>query len=177
MNTSDLIYDWNQNYPPELKPAAPVLLNDETLRDGLQSPSVRENKNQLLDDVYGRVTAAIAVDRTRAGHPMDAAVVRGLIDRGIFSAIYATPHRTFTDAQLVELYRTYFANAPFVRVLDRLPATKDTAHTNFLDLAVRFVRGKIIVLAAEDNLVRGASGVAVQNFNRMYGWDETTGLL
>ena len=50
-----------------------------------QSPAVRENKNQLLDDVYGRVTAAIAADRTRAGHPMDAAIVRGLIDRGIFS--------------------------------------------------------------------------------------------
>ena len=42
MNTSDLIYDWNQNYPPELKPAGPVLLNDESLRDGLQSPSVRD---------------------------------------------------------------------------------------------------------------------------------------
>ena len=50
-----------------------------------QSPSVRENKNQLLDDVYGRVTAAIAADRTRAGHPMDAAMVRALVDRGIFS--------------------------------------------------------------------------------------------
>ena len=41
-----------------------------------QSPAVRENKNQLLDDVYGRLTAAIAADRTRAGHPMDAAIVR-----------------------------------------------------------------------------------------------------
>ncbi len=42
MNTSELIYDWNQNYPAELKPAGPVLLNDESLRDGLQSPSVRD---------------------------------------------------------------------------------------------------------------------------------------
>jgi 2-isopropylmalate synthase len=42
VNTSDLIYDWNQNYPPGMKPAGPVLLNDETLRDGLQSPSVRD---------------------------------------------------------------------------------------------------------------------------------------
>ena len=51
-----------------------------------QSPAVRQNKNQLLDDVYGRVTTAIAADRTRAGHPMDAAMVRALIDRGLFSA-------------------------------------------------------------------------------------------
>jgi 2-isopropylmalate synthase len=42
MITSDLIYDWNQKYPPGLKPSGPVLINDETLRDGLQSPSVRD---------------------------------------------------------------------------------------------------------------------------------------
>jgi len=42
VNTSDLIYDWNKNHPPGLKPPGPVLLNDETLRDGLQSPSVRD---------------------------------------------------------------------------------------------------------------------------------------
>jgi N-acetyl-gamma-glutamyl-phosphate reductase len=99
------------------------------------------------------------------------------MDRGIFSAIYATPHRTFTDAQLLDLYRTYYANAPFVRIVERLPATKDSAYTNFLDIAVRVVRGRIVILAAEDNLMRGASGVAVQNFNRMFGFDERTGLL
>jgi 2-isopropylmalate synthase len=42
MNTPDLIYDWNKNHPPGLKPPGPVLINDETLRDGLQSPSVRD---------------------------------------------------------------------------------------------------------------------------------------
>src|SRR5713101_6138222 len=42
MNTSDLIYDWNKNFPPGLKPSGSVLLNDESLRDGLQSPSVRD---------------------------------------------------------------------------------------------------------------------------------------
>jgi 2-isopropylmalate synthase len=42
MNTSELIYDWNQNHPPGMKPTGPVLLNDESLRDGLQSPSVRD---------------------------------------------------------------------------------------------------------------------------------------
>ena len=42
MNAPDLIYDWNQNYPAGMKPPGPVLINDETLRDGLQSPSVRD---------------------------------------------------------------------------------------------------------------------------------------
>src|SRR5271157_1620371 len=42
MNTSDLIYDWNNNHPPGMRPPGPILLNDESLRDGLQSPSVRD---------------------------------------------------------------------------------------------------------------------------------------
>jgi N-acetyl-gamma-glutamyl-phosphate reductase len=99
------------------------------------------------------------------------------MDRGIFSTIYATPHRPMTPTQLTELYREYYCNAPFVRVVDHLPATKHTTGTNFLDIAVRVVRDRIVVLATEDNLIRGASGVAVQNFNRMYGFDEKTALM
>jgi len=109
-----------------------------------------------------------------AGEPVHVLFTPHLIpmDRGILSTIYATPHRAFTEENLLELYAEYYRNAPFVRVVKHLPATKDTAHTNYLDIAVRPVRGRIIVLAAEDNLVRGASGVAVQNFNRMFGFEE-----
>jgi N-acetyl-gamma-glutamyl-phosphate reductase len=99
------------------------------------------------------------------------------MDRGIFTTIYAIPHRPFSEAQLLELFREYFAQAPFVRVVSHLPSTKDSAGTNLLDITARMVRGRIVVLVCEDNLVRGASGVAVQNFNRMYGHDERTGLL
>ncbi len=99
------------------------------------------------------------------------------MDRGIFSTIYATPERALSEGQLLDMYRAYYANAPFVRVVEHLPATKHTWGTNFLDLTVRVVRNRIVVLACEDNLVRGASGVAVQNFNRMYGLDECTALL
>jgi N-acetyl-gamma-glutamyl-phosphate reductase len=81
------------------------------------------------------------------------------------------------EPELYELYRSYFSGKPFVRVRSTPPATKDTAHTNFLDVCVKLVRGRVLVVAAEDNLVRGASGVAVQNFNRMFGFDERTGLL
>ena len=114
-----------------------------------------------------------------AGEPVEVIFTPHLapMDRGIFSTIYATPRRPFTDAQLLELYRGYFAKCPFVRVRDTLPATKDTFGANFLDLHAKAVRGRVIVLACEDNLVRGASGVAVQNFNRMYGFDERTALM
>jgi N-acetyl-gamma-glutamyl-phosphate reductase len=120
---------------------------------------------QVLGDIAG---APVSVIFTPHLMPMD---------RGILSTIYATPTRPVSEPELVELYRTYFAGRPFVRIRTNPPATKDTSGTNFLDLCVKVVRGKVLVLAAEDNLVRGASGVAVQNFNRMFGFDERTGLL
>lgn len=99
------------------------------------------------------------------------------MDRGIFSTIYARPRRSLPLSELQGLYREYYKNAAFVRVVDHLPATKYTSGTNFLDLHVRLVKDRIVILACEDNLVRGASGVAVQNFNRMFGFDERTALL
>jgi N-acetyl-gamma-glutamyl-phosphate reductase len=114
-----------------------------------------------------------------AGQPVEVLFTPHLIPmtRGIFTTIYATPRQAVSESRLVELYRSYYARAPFVRILGQPPATKDSVGTNFCDIAVRLVRGRILVMAAEDNLVRGASGVAVQNFNRMYGYEETTALL
>lgn len=114
-----------------------------------------------------------------AGEPVEVLFTPHLVpmNRGIFTTIYAVPRRGFSDDQLLDLYRAYFEGQRFVRVVRQLPATKDSAGTNFLDVTVRVARGRIIVLAAEDNLIRGASGVAVQNFNRMFGYDETTALL
>ncbi|MDY3563732.1 N-acetyl-gamma-glutamyl-phosphate reductase [Gemmata sp. JC673] len=120
---------------------------------------------QALGDIAG---AAVSVIFTPHLMPMD---------RGIFSTIYATPTKPVSEAELTALYRGYFAGKPFVRVRTAPPATKDTTGTNFLDVCVKVVRGKVLVLAAEDNLIRGASGVAVQNFNRVFGFPETIGLL
>jgi N-acetyl-gamma-glutamyl-phosphate reductase len=75
------------------------------------------------------------------------------------------------------LYRQYYAGKPFIRIRSTPPATKDTVGTNFFDICVKVVKGKVIVISAEDNLIRGASGVAVQNFNWMFGFDERTGLM
>lgn len=114
-----------------------------------------------------------------AGEPVEVLFTPHLVpmDRGIFTTIYVTPRRSFTEEQVLDLYREYYSQAPFVRVLQHIPATKDSFGTNFLDVTVRAVRGRILILASEDNLVRGASGVAVQNFNRMFGFAETTALL
>ena len=68
-----------------------------------------------------------------AGEPVEVIFTPHLIpmDRGIFTTIYATPHRPLTEEQLLDLYRAYYAKAPFVRVVEHLPATKDIAGTNF----------------------------------------------
>lgn len=114
-----------------------------------------------------------------AGEPVEVIFTPHLVpmNRGIFTTIYAEPERAFLETELLELYRAYYARMPFIRVFSELPATRDCQGTNFLDVTVRIVRKRIVVLACEDNLVRGASGVAVQNFNRMYGYDERVGLM
>lgn len=99
------------------------------------------------------------------------------MDRGILCTIYPKLKETMSQDALLGLYREFYAESPFVRIVDHLPRTKDVAHTNYIDITVRFNRGQLIVLAALDNLIKGASGVAVQNFNLLAGFDETTALL
>jgi N-acetyl-gamma-glutamyl-phosphate reductase len=98
------------------------------------------------------------------------------MDRGILSVIYARPTRELSEAAVLGLLRSFYAGKPFVRVVSHLPATKDTAHTNFIDITARVVKGRVLLISAEDNLIKGASGAAVQNFNWMYGFPETTAL-
>lgn len=121
-----------------------------------------------------------AVGRSKGrGSPVEVIFTPHLVpmDRGIFATIYAQPRGAASEHALAELYRAFYEDCPFVRIVDHLPATKDTAFTNFCDIAVRVVRGKIVVLACLDNLVKGAAGVAVQNFNLMTGCPESIGLL
>jgi N-acetyl-gamma-glutamyl-phosphate reductase len=99
------------------------------------------------------------------------------MDRGIFATIYANPRGPAVEHDLIELYRSFYADSPFIRVVGHLPSTKDSAFSNFCDITVRVVRGRIVILACLDNLLKGASGVAVQNLNLMLGFSEETALL
>jgi len=99
------------------------------------------------------------------------------MDRGILSTIYCRPSGGASPERLTEALREAYADAAFVRVrTDTLPATRYVTTTNFCDVAVRMAKGAVIVLSALDNLVKGASGQAVQNMNVMFGLDETAGL-
>jgi N-acetyl-gamma-glutamyl-phosphate reductase len=99
------------------------------------------------------------------------------MDRGILTVCYARPKRQVTESEVLSALREFYAGKPFIRVVSHLPTTKDTAHTNFVDITARIVRNRVVLISAEDNLIKGASGAAVQNFNLMFGFPETTALL
>ncbi|REJ74608.1 MAG: N-acetyl-gamma-glutamyl-phosphate reductase [Acidobacteria bacterium] len=105
--------------------------------------------------------------------------------RGILSCCYLQPAGEGPLSELDQeeadaLYGSAYEAEPFVRVLPapELPATKNTLGSNLCDVAVRVDRQRrlVVAFAAIDNLVKGAAGQAVQNFNLMFGFEETTGL-
>ena len=99
------------------------------------------------------------------------------MDRGILTSIYAAPARDAATDELIEALEAAYADQPFVRVRrDVLPATKYVAGTNFCDVTARAVKGRVVLFSALDNLIKGASGQAIQNMNLMFGLDETAGL-
>ncbi|MFO7906492.1 MAG: N-acetyl-gamma-glutamyl-phosphate reductase [Planctomycetota bacterium] len=95
------------------------------------------------------------------------------MDRGILTTAYAEPVGETSEQELLDAVRQFYDGQPFVRVVEHLPATKDVMGSNFCDVTVRLVRGRIVMIACIDNLIKGASGAAVQNFNLMYGFPET----
>ena len=100
------------------------------------------------------------------------------MDRGILATIYAEPTRdTLSQADVLAALREHYAGKPFVHVVDHLPATKHVTGTNEFHVTARIVRGRVLLIAVLDNLIKGAAGVAVQNLNLMYGYPETTGLV
>jgi N-acetyl-gamma-glutamyl-phosphate reductase len=100
-------------------------------------------------------------------------------DRGIFATIYVRVGPGVTEAVLGDIYERAYKSEHFVRLVgSALPEVKHVAHTNFCDIGWRVnPDGRAIVVSVIDNLVKGASGQAVQNMNAMLGVPETAGLL
>lgn len=98
------------------------------------------------------------------------------MDRGILSTIYVAAKPGVDDAQLLGALEDFYRDEPFVRITADQPATKDVSGTNFCDITIRRSGEMMVVLCAIDNLIKGASGAAVQNFNVMQGFAQTTAL-
>jgi N-acetyl-gamma-glutamyl-phosphate reductase len=111
------------------------------------------------------------------------------VNRGILTTLYLAPEKHFSTAEEMNVlagkisacYAKAYANEPFVRLLEgkALPDTKNVVGTNVCEIAWRLDprTGRLIVMSAEDNLVKGASGQAVQSLNILCGWPETAGLV
>lgn len=102
------------------------------------------------------------------------------MDRGILSTIYAAPTKAVTTDELVALYAAAYDNELFVRPLPKgqFPSTAFVRGSNFCDIGVTVDSrtNRIIVVSAIDNLVKGASGQAIQNMNLLCGFPESLGL-
>lgn len=117
-----------------------------------------------------------------AGRPVTITFTPHLVpmDRGILSTIYATPARAVSTEELVALYADTYKDEPFVRPLPKgqFPATAFVRGSNFCDIGITqdSRANRIVVVSAIDNLVKGASGQAIQNMNLICGFTETSGL-
>ena len=102
------------------------------------------------------------------------------LDRGILETIYTRVTAGTTTERIDDIYRSAYAAAPFIRLTgSTLPAIKHVAYTNFCDIGwtLDAASGRLVVVSVIDNLLKGAAGQAVQDFNVAFGFDERAGLL
>lgn len=102
------------------------------------------------------------------------------VNRGILTTIYASPTRGVSAKEIFGALEQAYAQEPFVRLQGEKGNAdiKRVTHTNFLDIAWRHDprTGRVVLMSAEDNLVKGASGQAIQSLNLLCGWPEMTAL-
>jgi N-acetyl-gamma-glutamyl-phosphate reductase len=100
--------------------------------------------------------------------------VRGNFSRGIFASVYTNCDLSTEEARL--LYKAFYKDATFTFVTDKNPDLKQVVNTNKCVLYLEKFDNKLLIISVIDNLLKGASGQAVQNFNLMFGLDEKVGL-
>ncbi len=100
------------------------------------------------------------------------------IQRGILSSIYVNLKKNLKKEEILEIYNSYYKNEYFIKVIKDYPKLSDVSYTNYCEIGVEKVNEKrIIVFSAIDNIVKGASGQAIQNMNVLLGIDEREGLI
>ena len=100
------------------------------------------------------------------------------MNRGILAVCYGSLQESQSAEELLTLYRNFYKDETFVRIIDELPETRWVKGSNFCDISIRVdTRTKrVIVVSAIDNLMKGAASQAVQNMNLMFGFEETTSI-
>jgi len=102
------------------------------------------------------------------------------IDRGIISTIYVKPTEIISTEEIIEILENFYGSDKFIRILpkNQFPSTSNVKGSNFCDVGVKSLpeNNLIILVSVIDNLVKGASGQAIQNMNLMFQMDEDLGL-
>ena len=115
-----------------------------------------------------------------AGKPVKTCFTPHLIPivRGILSTAHVFMRKRMTKGALLKIYRKFYRAEPFVRVLDELPQVSFVVGSNYCDIGVEPDErtGRLVVVSVIDNLIKGASGQAIQNMNLMFNLDEAKGL-
>lgn len=155
-------------------------------KSGVSGAGKNPTERTHFSEVHGSLSA-YGVFSHRHGAEIEQGVGRTVtftphllpIHRGILETIYVRLAPGTTDETLNEVYQRAYGHEPFVRLTgNELPEIKHVAYTNFCDIGWRVdPSGRVILLSVIDNLLKGASGQAVQNMNAMLGIDERTGLL
>ena len=100
----------------------------------------------------------------------------GPFDRGILSTVYSQPKEDISGQRLLELYNDFYSGEPFVQVRKEAPGLKDVVGTNYCHVFPTSVKSRLVCFSVIDNLVKGASGQAIQNMNILFGLKENLGL-
>ncbi len=100
--------------------------------------------------------------------------VRGNFTRGIFSSVYTKTN--LSESELIQLFEKFYKDEPFVFITQKNPSLKQVVNTNKCILFVKKEGDKVFIISLIDNLIKGASGQAVQNMNLMFGFEEAEGL-
>jgi N-acetyl-gamma-glutamyl-phosphate reductase len=102
------------------------------------------------------------------------------MDRGILTTLYVNLTKRLKTEEVLNTFQEHYQKEPFIRICPKgkLPDTKDVRGSNYCDIGVKVneADGRVVIVTAIDNLVKGASGEAVQNMNIMLGYPETMGL-
>lgn len=122
----------------------------------------------------GEINRSLVQLQSSFSKPLNFVPMRGNFSRGILASVY-TDVKTDLD-ELVQLYKDFYQKHPFTIVTDVNPDMKQVVNTNKCLVYLQKYGDKLHVVSVIDNLVKGASGQAVQNMNLMFGLEETTGL-
>jgi N-acetyl-gamma-glutamyl-phosphate reductase len=174
---------------PVLKNYSEFVKSIDTISySGISGAGKKVSQEMLFSENYNSVKAynvgthrhevEIAQELNKFGKQINYSLTTHLLP--VFSGIYSTTiihlEENITQAFVDVLFCGEYCNSAFVRLRNTPPELKWVIGTNFCDINVKSVKNRLIITAAIDNLIKGASGQAMQNMNKLFGWNESLGI-